>query len=126
MIVALWFIVIAQFAAVLWLGLDKINRGGFGSKALSTGHKLHKVYYKKGSYSSTSGWAWRCGCGVGHLIDNYSNPSEERALGAWKKHQAMYAELALESSDNKYKVLYEDKQAELEKYKETCYCKDVH
>jgi hypothetical protein len=126
MLVALWLVVTIQFGLVLWLGADKFKRGGFGPKALSTGHNLHKVYYKDSSYTSDRGWAWRCTCGVGALLNEYGNPSEERALNAWKRHQSLYSELALETGENPYKVLYEDKAAELEKVKSTCYCKDIH
>lgn len=126
MIVALWLVVSLQLCVIAWLGYDKLKRGGFGPKALSTGHGLQRVYYKNGSYTSSKGWAWQCECGVGQLIDGYNNPSEERALGAWKNHRAMYDNLALETTENAYKVLYEDKQAELVEFKKTCYCKDIH
>jgi hypothetical protein len=126
MLVALWLVVTIQFGLVLWLGADKLKRGGSGPKALSTSHDLHKVYYQRSDFMAERGWAWRCSCGVNALINSYSNTSEERALSAWKKHKALYTELALETGENPYKVLYEDKQAELEKVKAACYCKDIH
>lgn len=124
--VVLWFIVIIQFGLIGWLAVDKFGRHPSRKTALGGGHGLRKVYYKNSDYGTDRGWVWKCECGVGALIDSYSNPSEARALAAWKNHGALYAELALESGENKYQTLYEDKRAELAKFKENCYCKDVH
>ena len=124
--IVLWLIVIAQLGLIGWLGVDKFRRQPLRKGALGDGHGLRRVHYKHSDYGVDRGWVWRCECGVGALINDYNSPSEERALNAWKKHRTLYADLALESSENAYKVLYEDKQAELEKYKETCYCKDIH
>lgn len=124
--IALWILIISESLIIGLLAFDKFRRTPSGANILEGSHRLAKVYYKNGSYSSNSGWVWKCSCGVGKLIDNYSNPSEERAMNAWKRHKSLYSELAIESGDDKYKILYEDAQAELEKVKAACYCKDIH
>lgn len=121
--VALYIIIALETILLIWLASSRFSRGG--GKALTSGHELVKVYYKSTGYSYNSGWVWKCSCGTGFMLDDYGNPTEECALAGWKKHKALYSQMAVESGENKYKTLYEDTKSELEKFKEACYCKDL-
>lgn len=124
--VILYLIIALESALLLWLTIDKAKHGGSGRNALTSAHELVKVYWKDSDYSRDRGWAWKCTCGGSALIDSYNNPTEERALNAWKKHKSLYVQLAVDTGEDKYKILYEDSKKELEKVKSACYCKDIH
>lgn len=123
--VALYIIILIQAGIILGLSVARYRNKPSTGNALTSGHELTWVRYKNSDYGKDRGWAWKCSCGAGALINEYNNPTEERALNAWKRHKGLYAQMAVEVGEDKYKILYEDTKAEFEKFKESCYCKDL-